>query len=255
MRLCLLSTQPNEPPPGLLLLALFASFRALHLDSHLTKTNKANPNPSIAQHPGRGLALGRQPPPRSRAPQPLTPPEALPAPALPASFCVALESPPPRPPAPPQPALPLPFGSSPPGRSTPEGQRAGAGSLRPSAYFSPQLSAPSGPRSPGGEERRGKGRGRRAPHIPSPAACSRLRPPPPLGAGPYTPSRGRGGSCHQALPPSADPDWAGPGLPLEAAIDNALGGEADLPVPTIEAWELERRIFRGGRGVPLYTGR
>lgn len=87
VRLCLISTQPDQLPPGLLLpLALLASLRVLHLDSHLAKTNKANPNPTITPHPGgRGLARGCQPPPLPGAgpcaPQPLTPPGAPPAPA------------------------------------------------------------------------------------------------------------------------------------------------------------------------------
>lgn len=128
VRLCLISTQPDQLPPGLLLLALLASLRVLHLDSHLAKTNKANPNPTITQHPGGGGgrggegSLGAASPLPSRVPgparpQPLTPPGAPPAPALPASFCVELESPPPRPLAPPlpQPAHPLPCAPHPAG--------------------------------------------------------------------------------------------------------------------------------------------
>lgn len=239
------------------------------MDSHLTKTNKANPNPTITQHPGRGggrgLARGRRPPPppggralRAAAPQPLTPPGAPPAPALPASFCAELESPPPRPLGPPQPAHPLPCAPTPQGRCLPEGERAGAASLPPSAHFSPQLSAPSGPRSPGGEGRRGEGVPR-PPHPPG-----RLRPPPPArrplpSAPALTPSpaaeaapvnrhchhqlirAGRGQACH----------WRR----RTAAIENAPGGEADLPAPTTEPRELERLTFRRGRGAPPFIGK
>lgn len=167
MRLCLISTQPDQLPPGLLLLllALLASFRVLHLDSHLTKTNKANPNPTITQNPGRGEERARSapaapPPPRGRAlrataPQPLTPPGAPPAPALPASFCVESGSPPLRPLGPPQPAHPLPFAP------TPQGLR-GSGLRRPPSLFpslrsllSPTFRPQRGPLP----RRRGAGRG------------------------------------------------------------------------------------------------
>lgn len=86
MRLFLIGTQPDQLPPGLrLLLALLASFRLLHLDSHLTKTNKANPNPIITRHPGRHRVpqhpQGRVQ--RAAAPQPPRTPGAPTAPPLP----------------------------------------------------------------------------------------------------------------------------------------------------------------------------
>lgn len=127
--LCLISTQPDQLPPGLrLLLALLASFRLLHLDSHLTKTN-----PIITRHPGRHSAP-RHPRARRCAQLPLSP---LAPPGLPrarrsllcgaANPSLAL--------GPPQPAHPFPCAptrrAAPRPTATEPEERAGPASVRP----------------------------------------------------------------------------------------------------------------------------
>lgn len=163
MRLCLLSTQPDQLPPGLPLLALLASFRALHLDSHLTKTNTQSHPTS---HSTRGGGGGRE----AGCPLPLTgavprtpplgpsPPGGSPGPL----------------PAPGRPLLcrggpPSPGRSPPPRRAPPEGQRAGPARAA--------LSPP--PRSPGGP---------RGARIPPPRPPARGPAPPPLPVPPPGPA-------------------------------------------------------------------
>lgn len=73
VRLCLLSTQTGQPPPRLLLPALFASFWALHLPSHLTKTHKQTRTPHHTALEGRGPVGSRRPLPLAGQPGPCAP--------------------------------------------------------------------------------------------------------------------------------------------------------------------------------------
>lgn len=194
---CLLCSPPSE--------------RSICLHIWRKHTNK--PEPHITQHSRDEGPLGAgapspwraSPGPARRAPQP----PGAPGPAR-FLLCGAAE-PSPRPPAPrrqptpsasrrPHPAGPLPArGESGPGRPP-----------SPRSLLSPTFRPPPAPFP----RRWGVGRGYRGPPAASTRPFGRGAPSP--RPGPYAQSRGRGGSCQQTLPPSADQGGAEPGLPLEA---------------------------------------